>query len=268
MQEASIEYTFYQTELFNNKFLVIEEVAGEPVLNRLIAVEIGNYNLITFIIELTAKMNDSSYYTYLITYEANTNRLKYIEIPKPPFTQLSVVFNFNADNVLELTGDDIGESTNELMGFEVDSIITLTPVNNNLETKSTIPITMSGGVENLYVTVANSCSNYGNANVRNVFSSSNILAKVPVGVPPFSTIFFYDLNSNFSTIISNKYLDNLNLTLFNERFTKIEPRKDWTFTIKIEIIRPRIEIENTKHMKDLLDITKLKFMKKNKDKDK
>lgn len=107
MQEASIEYTFYQTELFNNKFLVIEEVAGEPVLNRLISVEIGNYNLITFIIELTAKMNDSSYYTYLITYEANTNRLKYIAIPKPPFTQLSVVFNFNADNVLELTGDDV-----------------------------------------------------------------------------------------------------------------------------------------------------------------
>ena len=127
---------------------------------------------------------------------------------------------------------------------------------------------MSPGVENLYVTIANSCGNYGNANVQNVFSSSNILAKIPVATPPFSTLYFYDLNSNFSTIITNKYLDNLNIFLFNERFTQIEPRKNWTFTMKIDIIRPHTENKTTQLLKELLDITKLKFMKKNKDKQK
>jgi hypothetical protein len=123
---------------------------------------------------------------------------------------------------------------------------------------------MSPGVENLYVTISNSCSNYGNANIANVFTASNILAKIPVSNPPFSTLYFYDLNSNFSTIITNKYLDNLNLTLFNERFTQIEPRKDWTFTIKIEIIRPKIENETKNLLSELVEITKLKFLKKNK----
>jgi hypothetical protein len=152
------------------------------------------------------------------------------------------------------------------MGFEVDSIIEfINTGNNTLETQSTVPITMSPGVENLYVTISNSCGNYGNANISNVFSSSNILAKIPVATPPFSTLYFYDLNSNFSTIITNKYLDNLNIFLFNERFTQIEPRKNWTFTMKIDIIRPHTENKTTQLLKELLDITKLKFMKKNKD---
>jgi hypothetical protein len=101
-----------------------------------------------------------------------------------------------------------------------------------------------------------------------VFSSSNILAKIPVATPPFSTLYFYDLNSNFSTIITNKYLDNLNIFLFNERFTKIEPRKNWSFTVKIDIIRPHTENKTTQLLKELLDITKLKFMKKSKDNEK
>ena len=165
-----------------------------------------------------------------------------------------------------MVGVSIGESLNEIMGFTLNSIITLTPtLINTLQCQSSVPITMSPGVENLYVTIANSCGNYGNANIQNVFTSSNNLAKIPVASPPFSTLYFYDLNSNFSTIITNKYLDNLNLTLFNERFTKIEPRKNWTFTIKIEIIRPRAENKTMDIMRELLDLTKLKFMKKNKD---
>ena len=134
------------------------------------------------------------------------------------------------------------------MGFKENATIDLSSTGNNtLECQSTVPITMSPGVENLYVTISNSCSNYGNANITNVFTSSNILAKIPVASPPFSTLYFYDLNSNFSTIITNKYLDNLNIALFNERFTRIEPRKNWSLTIKIEIIRPRVEKLVTDH---------------------
>ena len=270
MQEASIEYTFYQIENFNNKFLVVEFVIGQPLEIRQITIEIGNYNLVTFIVELTRVLNAGSLYTYILTYIPNTNQIKYTAIPKIPNSTVgSVIFNFNNKDVFDLVSFNIDESMNEIMGFEVDAIIQFTDTGNNtLETQSTVPITMSPGVEILYVTIANSCGNYGNANVQNVFSSSNILAKIPVATPPFSTLYFYDLNSNFSTIITNKYLDNLNIFLFNERFTQIEPRKNWTFTMKIDIIRPHTENKTTQLLKELLDITKLKFMKKNKDKQK
>jgi hypothetical protein len=269
MQEASIEYTFYQTENFNNKFLVVESIVGTEEI-REITIEIGNYNLVTFIVELTRVLNAGNLYTYILTYIPNTNQIKYTAIPKIPNSVAgSIIFNFNNNDVFDLVGFDIGESMNEIMGFEVDSIIDFTDSGNNtLETQSTVPITLSPGVENLYVTISNSCGNYGNANIQNVFSSSNILAKIPVATPPFSTLYFYDLNSNFSTIITNKYLDNLNILLFNERFTQIEPRKNWTFTMKIDIIRPHTENKTTQLLKELLDITKLKFMKKNKDKQK
>ena len=267
MQEASIEYTFYQIENFNNKFLVVEFVIGQPLQVREVTIEIGNYNLVTFIVELSRVLNAGSLYTYILTYIPNTNQIKYAAIPKIPNSTVgSVIFNFNNKDVFDLVSFNIDESMNEIMGFEVDAIIQFTDTGNNtLETQSTVPITMSPGVENLYVTIANSCGNYGNANVQNVFSSSNILAKIPVATPPFSTLYFYDLNSNFSTIITNKYLDNLNIFLFNERFTQIEPRKNWTFTMKIDIIRPHTENKTTQLLKELLDITKLKFMKKNKD---
>ena len=149
------------------------------------------------------------------------------------------------------------------MGFPINSTITLDVSGGGRRIESSIPITMSPGVENLYVTVSNQCQNYGNANLANVFTSSNILAKIPVGAPPFSTLYFFDLNGNFSTIISNKYLDNLNIILKNERFTTIEPRKNWTMTMKIEIVRPRVEGRMNDALQEMLELTRLKFLRKN-----
>jgi len=48
LQEMTMPYTFYQTENYNNKFLLTENG-----INRLIEIEIGNYNIVTFIFELT-----------------------------------------------------------------------------------------------------------------------------------------------------------------------------------------------------------------------
>lgn len=266
MQEASMEYTFYQTEDFNNKFLV-REVTSQATLDRVITIEIGNYNLITFVKEITEKLNAGSLYKYVIIYVPETNTLRYTASPLVG-SSVSIQFNYNADEVFLLTGAFIGESTNEIMGFGENEVVdfVLNITTGELEAQSTIPITMAPGVENLYVTIQNTCSNFGNANAINVFSSSNILAKIPVSNPPFSTLYFYDLNGNFSTIIQNKYIDNLNVTLFNERFTQIEPRKDWTFTIKIDIIRPHASQNTEQHLNELLELEKIKFLKKNESK--
>ena len=267
MQEASIEYTFYQTEEFNNSFVAIEEVTGPnapPPLVRIVSIPIGNYNLTTFVVQLTQSLNLNSLYRYIVTYQPATNQLDYTATPLNNFGIGSITFNFNKEDTIALYGSNIQESLNEMMGFEVGAVIILqpNPTNTALRCLSTTPITVSPGVQNLYVSITNSCSNFGNANIANDFSASNILAKIPVSNPPFSTLYFYDLNSNFSTIIANKYLDNLNMTLFNERFTVIEPRKNWTFTIKIDIIRGRAENETHQLTKELVDMTKMKMLNK------
>jgi hypothetical protein len=121
---------------------------------------------------------------------------------------------------------------------------------------------MSPGVQNLYMVINNSCQNYANTSVDNTFSTSNILAKIPVATPPFSTIFFYDINSNYGTIITNRYLDNLSFTLFNEQFTEITPRKNYSFTIRIDIVITSTNIDNQKTLTELLELKKMSFINK------
>jgi hypothetical protein len=260
LNEMSMEYTFYQTEQYNNRFLLIENG-----VNRIIEVEIGNYNLVTFLTELTVKLNDAtSLYNYVISYIPNTNRLKYIATPKPSVPLISIVFQYNRAVVFNTTGVDIIESLNEMMGFLDDAtiVLSLTATANGFTCESTTPISMSPGVQNLYMVINNSCQNYANTSVDNTFSSSNILAKIPIATPPFSTLFFFDINSNFSTIITNRYLDNLSFTLFNEQFTEITPRKNYSFTIRIDIVVPSTNIDTKNTLEQILDLKKLSFINK------
>jgi hypothetical protein len=258
LNEMSMECTFYQTEQYNNRFLLIENG-----VNRIIEIDIGNYNLVTFLTELTIKLNDAtSLYNYVISYIPNTNRLKYIATPKPSVPLLSIVFQYNRADVFATTGVDIIESLNEMMGFLDDAtiVLSLTATAAGFTCESTTPISMSPGVQNLYMVINNSCQNYANTSVDNTFSSSNILAKIPIATPPFSTLFFFDINSNFSTIITNRYLDNLSFTLFNEQFTEITPRKNYSFTIRIDIVVPSTNIDNKNTLEQILDLKKLSFI--------
>ena len=89
LQEMTMPYTFYQTELYNNKFLLTENG-----INRLIEIEIGNYNIVTFLLELTNKLNISAgLYTYVISYIAQTNRFKFIATPKPSIIVITWFIN-------------------------------------------------------------------------------------------------------------------------------------------------------------------------------
>jgi hypothetical protein len=181
IQEMTIPYTFYQTENYNNKFLIIENG-----INRLIEISIGNYNIVTFIFELTSKLNsNTSLYTYIVSYIPQTNSLQYIATPKIGITINSVIFNFDSSNVFSLYNINIEESLNEMMGYNNEIVnLTLNTAGTALTSISTIPITMSPGVENLYITINNSCENFSNTDVNNVFSTSNILGKIPIATPP------------------------------------------------------------------------------------
>ncbi len=163
-----------------------------------------------------------------------------------------------------MSGVDIIESLNEMMGFLDDATIalSLTATANGFTCESTTSISMSPGVQNLYMVINNSCQNYANTSVDNTFSSSNILAKIPIATPPFSTLFFFDINSNFSTIITNRYLDSLSFTLFNEQFTEITPRKNYSFTIRIDIVVPSTNIDTKNTLEQILDLKKMSFINK------
>ena len=122
---------------------------------------------------------------------------------------------------------------------------------------------MSAGVQNLYMVINNSCENYANTTTDNIFTSSNILAKIPIATPPFSVIYFHDINSNYETIILNRYLDNLSFTLYNEQFTEITPRKDYSFTIRIDIVVVSSSAQTKNVLDELLELKKLSFIQKN-----
>ena len=59
-----------------------------------------------------------------------------------------------------------------------------------------------------------------------------------------------------------KYLDNLSFTILNERFTEITPRKDYSFSIKIEIIAESIQTTSSDILNEMLELKKLKLIKK------
>ena len=262
LQEMTLEATFYQVEEYNNKVVVREGPIGTTV-ERCVEIPIGNYTVPTFVQALQTALNTNApaNTSYILTYSAQTGFIRYY----CSSSEASIQFIFDNDVISQANTPcpPIQESLNESMGFARNAVVSFTRITtgspNEFEVYSTIPVSMSPGVSNLYVTIDNQCSNYGNTDVANTFTPSNILAKVPVSSGPQSTIFFYDINGNYSSIISNTYLDNLNIELVNERFTRIEPRKNWTATIKIDIIRTRAELDMKDHMQEMLELEKLRF---------
>lgn len=149
---------------------------------------------------------------------------------------MEVQFSFDESVVIVEVGISFGEFCNEIMGFLIVFIIILFIVGGGWFVIFSVFIIMLFGVENFYVIIINECSNYGNVNWVNVFMVFNVLVKIFVVSVLYGMLYFFDFNSNFSIIISNKYIDNLNMCLLNECFIFIEFCKNWFFIIKIEII--------------------------------
>lgn len=277
LQEATIFYNFYQTEITNNKFYVEESVDINGTIttfNRIVELDIGNYNLATLQIELNNKLNiPNSLYTYQITINESQNLFLFNAFPKlgDVLTTDTIIFNFNRQDVIQKTGIDIVESPNRLLGFPDNSIVSFNSnlINNSAFLFSLIPVDMSSSVANIYVRIDNNCTNYATQGT-DIFSYSNTLAKIPVAQPPFSTIFYYNIEDkgNYNTIIDNTYLENLNIVLLNSRDTVITPRSDWNLTIRVEIVVEKNEINMEKTLNEMLSIMKLKMIKKDSSKKK
>lgn len=159
LQEASIEYTFYQVEEYNNKFVVRETDASfAPPLdvnNKVVSIPIGNYSLTNLMAQLKLSLNTlPSFFTYEVEYVPQTNTLKFFAVAPNPFDPLDQC-EFIFDNALahQLTGVTIAESMAELIGFEPGTIVPLLqaspPLVQTWTCESPSPITMQAGVKNL-----------------------------------------------------------------------------------------------------------------------
>lgn len=266
LSELSMEYTFFQTDTFNNSFVLHEAVLdenGEEMSHaRCLKLPPGNHDMQTLMTEIHDLLNQADgLYWYSVTLQRCTNTLKFrATIQDTDHQPLQFRFIFNQEEAGPLVQSvNLQESCNELLGFKEDSI----NVSDALCLESTIPCTMSGGIENIFIHIANSCNNFGNLPKKNTFTRSNVLAKIPVSQPPYSTIYYFDVNGTFSTIIANQYLDNLSLRLVNERFSAIEPKKEWTFTVKIDVLEENPDVNIKDNISKILDLNKLKFVKKN-----
>lgn len=270
--EATIPYTFFQTELFNNRFALEESVIRNGLLIesiKLISLETGNYSIETLINALVQKLNDASdLYRYQITYDDARNEITYVAFPIiGSDTVNDIKFIFNRQLIIDELNIDVEEGAFELLGFPFDSVIVFVQPDtgiNQLTTKSTIPINVSGAVDNLYVRIENNCNNYS-SNGTNSYSYSNTLAKIPIAQPPFSTIFYYNIEDvgNFSTLISGNSLDSFNVRLENKRGTLISPRSDWSLTLRIEVIIDKNEIGMENSLEEMVKILKMNFIKEN-----
>jgi hypothetical protein len=270
--EATIPYTFFQTEDFNSQFALGESVIRNGIVIeslKIITLDTGNYSIDTLINELIRVLNSSSdLYRYQLTYDDSRNEIVYVALPVLASDIVDDVrFIFNRQSVLDTLGVDIQESAFELLGFPLGSIIVFVQPDsgiNQLTTKSTIPVNVSSAVDNLYVRIENNCNNYSSNGV-NRYSYSNILAKIPVAQPPYSTIYYYNIEDigNFSTVISGNVLDNFNVSLENKRGTSIVPRSDWTFTVRVEVIIDKNEIGMEASLDEMVKILKMNFIKDN-----
>lgn len=270
--EATIPYTFFQTEEFNNRFALGESVTRNGSLIesvKLITLETGNYSIETLINALVQQLNSASdLYRYQLTYDDSRNEINYVAFPIiGSDTVNDVRFIFNRQLIIDELQIDVEESAFELLGFPINSVILFVQPDtgiNQLTIKSTIPINVSGAVDNLYVRIENNCNNYSSNGV-NSYSYSNVLAKIAIAQPPFSTIFYYNIEDvgNFSTVISGNSLDNLNIRLENKRGTLITPRSDWSLTIRIEVIIDKNEIGMENSLEEMVKILKMNFIKEN-----
>lgn len=270
--ECTIPYTFFQTENFNNRFALGESVIRNGVLiesSNLITLETGNYSIETLINALVQKLNDASdLYRYQLTYDDARNEINFVAFPIiGSDTVNDVRFIFNRQLIIDTLDVDVEESAFELLGFPFGSVIVFVQPDtgiNQLTTKSTIPINVSGAVDNLYVRIDNNCNNYSSNGI-NSYSYSNVLAKIPVAQPPFSTIFYYNIEDvgNFSTILSGNSLDSFNVKLENKRGTLISPRSDWSLTIRVEVIIDKNEIGMENSLEEMVKILKMNFIKEN-----
>ena len=95
------------------------------------------------------------------------------------------------------------------------------------------------------------------------YGLSDVLAKIPIIVPPYATIVFQDVGASlFNSYIQTNSLGMLNIRLTNSEDIDLEFQDEWTCAFKVETYEATKEAEILGELKNLTEINKLNLLQK------
>jgi hypothetical protein len=217
VQNASIPLSFYIINEYNNKL----EYSFNDIDKTIVYFTLGNYNANTFIQEFQSKTPftptfDRATGKYTFTYEGN------------------FYFHYENSTVFKILGFDNKKNYNstdsvliapflaDFSGIRMIKIRSIALVNNNID------------------------SNTG--------THSGDLCSIPVTTGYYGIINYENIN-NFSSILSNKYINSFDIQLLDEYDELIDFNNvSWTITLQFNILRNIKEKEDNFNFKKLINL--------------
>lgn len=236
-----LNYSHYNIQSYNNYFQIEET---NPTNKYTVTINEGNYSVSEIAQLIKTELNKCSTKKYDVLYDRHMNRITFFYTGDG-----TVKFLFN-------TLTDTDDTLAEIMGFNYD-----TEYNFNLKSLTSIKVCSTGQEEALYVRFVNIPNNnyeaYGNE-----FKISSILAKIPLETIPCSNIFYHTTSKEYSMILSNNKLDEIEIHLTNEYGAILNLQREYTMTLQIEILEENNIESILNELKEQLSFLVIKDLEK------
>jgi len=210
---ATIPYTFYGLNIFNDTLDVKETINSVVQPIRTLSISHGNYDAYSFAKKLISLLNTATI-EYSIVYNKISN--KFIIYTVKPNTTAEFLFS---------TGPNKDISCRQFLGFpEADVIINNEPLETNM-------ITMND-IYHLQIK-----SDLGNQNVITSDSIDNILEIIPITPSPLSFIYYSPINTT-KYLLSQSNLQTIKIELTDNYNRPIDLNGiPFVLNIKVEVIK-------------------------------
>ena len=234
----------YPIDTNNNRFIV-SETQNSVIETRTISITPGNYNVYQLAQQVALQLtNASNFYTYTITWDSISGYYTITATTKTAYPFQAISFDFNLDR-----------SAHELLGFAKTTYSFVAGVLTSVKMASLT------GETAVFIR-----TNLGGVNYdfsQGEYGYSDILAKIPIIVPPYATIVFQDNGSSvFNTFVKTNSLASVNIRLTNAEDILLEFQDEYTLCFKLELFEPTKEGDILDTLKEMNNIQKLNLINK------
>ena len=190
-------------------------------------------------------------FSYIFSVDNTTGRLK---LSVGGSLGSSIIYNYNP---LPNSLTSYGTFGRMLGMLNNEEIVITSSISNNYIFDNDIEYKLT---DFLYITTSLATNNISFLESLEDYNNSNIFGKIPVIVSRGELITFNNINDNFFVLLSSTYdLNNMNFSLRDSSLNVIELKKEWSFSLKINIIEQEQDLtplENRKKesVEDLLRI--------------
>lgn len=235
----------YPIDTNNNRFNV-SETQNSVQYNYTITITAGNYNVYQLATQLATQLTSASpYYTYSISWDTVSGYYTFTIATKTSFGIGTASFDFN-----------VSRSAYELLGFAKNTYSFTT------SSLTSVKMVSLSGETSVYLRTNLTTPNYDYSNGE--YGLSDVIAKIPIVVPPYATIVFQDVGASlFNSYIQTNSLGSLNIRLTNSEDVDLEFQDEWTCAFKVETYEATKELDILNELKTLTEINKLNLLQKN-----